>query len=291
MSKAPCRCWSQGLHSDATSYYDFLVEWSHAAGYLFGAGLKGCKCVRLQDGDWVRPADDPKPFLPRQRAEDEFPPGLHIPVADLPDVEGLVDLLERADMEPLTWRALVTDFLMPRLTDLDLDEAERRDALATVRSYFDSIRGEGTGDREIRDAVRETLLPARDAGVTDGVEFLPAYDVYFGSDWLPGAELEALYGPSGYAEFLAVDSTDPKTDFSFYEWMGVQVRPAVVESRPPRRSKFLAIRSGLRTGERLPAGSPQSQRLQSAPMIDRADAIIESGDAAAPDGAVATSRG
>ena len=268
-----------GPDSDATSYYDFLVEWSHTAGYLFGVGLRGCKCVRLQDGDWVRPADDPKPFLPRQRAEDEFPPGLHIPVADLPDVEGVVDLLERADMEPLTWRALVTDFLMPRLTDLDLDEAERRDALATLRSYFDSIRGEGAGDREIRDAVRETLLPARDAGVTDGVAFLPAYDVYFGSDWLAGAELEALYGPFGYAEFLAVDSTDPEADFSFYEWMGVQVRPAVVELGPHDGPSSWRYGQAFAQASVCPQGHPQSQRLQSAPMIDRADAIIESGDA------------
>lgn len=268
-----------GPDSDATSYYDLLVEWSHTAGYLFGVGLRGCKCVRLQDGDWVRPADDPKPFLPRQRAEDEFPPGLHIPVADLPDVEGVVDLLERADMEPLTWRALVTDFLMPRLTDLDLDEAERRDALATVRSYFDSIRGEGAGDREIRDAVRETLLPARDAGVTDGVELIPAYDVYFGSDWLAGAELEALYGPSGYAEFLAVHSTDPESDFSFYEWMGVQVRPAVVELGPHDGPSSWRYGQAYAQASVCPQGHPQSQRLQSAPMIDRADAIIESGDA------------
>lgn len=268
-----------GPDSDAMSYYDFLVEWSHTAGYLFGVGLKGCKCVRLQDGDWVRPADDPKPFLPRQRAEDEFPPGLQIPVADLPDVEGLVELLERADMEPLTWRALVTDFLVPRLTDLDLDDAERRDALTTLRGYFDSIRGEGAGDREIRDAVRETLLPARNAGVTDTIEFLPAYDVYFGSDWLPGAELEALYGPSGYAEFLAVESTEPEGDFAFYEWMGVQVRPAVIELGPHGGPSSWRYGHAYAQASVCPQGHPQSQRLQSAPMIDRADAIIESGDA------------
>lgn len=267
-----------GPESDAERYYDFLVEWSHAASYFFGLWLQACKCVQLQDGDWVRPSDDPKPFLPRQRAEDEFPPGLHIPVAELPDMEGVVDLLERAGMEPLTWRALVMDFLKPRLTERHVGEAERRDALATVRSYFDSISGEGMGDREIRDAVRDTLLPARNAGLTAGVELVAAADVYFGSDWLPGADLETLYGSSGYAEFLAVDSSDPEGDLPFYEWLGVQTRPAVVGLGSYDEPSSWRFGKEYSLASRCPQGHPNSQLLQMAPMIDRVDEVIDSGD-------------
>ena len=194
----------------------------------------------------MRPADDPKPFLPRQRAEDEFPPGLHIPVADLPDVEGLVDLLERAGMEPLTWRALVTDFLMPRLTDLDLDEAERRDALATVRSYFDSIRGEGAGDREIRDAVRETLLPVRETqGRRTALSSSPRTTSTSGPTGCRVPNWRRFMVHLDLPSFWPSTRRTPKTDLSFYEWMGVQVSSGGRRVRPLRRSKFLAIRQRL----------------------------------------------
>ena len=262
----------------ATDFYLFLLAWSQSAGFFFGTWLKGSKCVLLQDGEWVRPTDDPKPFLPRQRAEDEFPPGLHIPVAELPDVPGLVDLLERAGMEPLTWRALVADFLLPRLTDRDVGEAERRDALAILRNYFDSIRRDGTGDREIRESVGEALLPARAQGVRTAVELRPAHDLYFGSDWFPEAELEVLYGPLGKADFLAIDANNVEEDRSFFEWLGVESHPRIRDLGPYRGPSAWRSSRAYNEASRCPQGHPLSQTLKSAPMIDRTDAIIASGD-------------
>lgn len=265
--------------SEAVRFYDFLVAWAQHAPYGFGGWLQRCRCVLLQGGEWVRPTDDPTPFLPRQRAEEEFPPGLRIPVADLPDVDGVVDLLERAGMEPLTWRSLVADFLLPRLTDRDVEAAERGDALAILRNYFDSIRRDGTGDREIRESVGEALLPARGQGSSTSVELRPARRLYFGSDWLPDARLEALYGPLGGVDFLAVESTLVEQDRSFYEWLGVQSHPGVVELQHHGGLTSWRYGSACQKASVCPQGHPQSQRLQAAPMIDRLDVLVASGDA------------
>jgi hypothetical protein len=64
-------------------------------------------------------------FLPPQRGETDFPSELALPTAQLTKIDGLAKLLEHGGVEPLTWRALVSDFLMPRLSDLEGDEGVR----------------------------------------------------------------------------------------------------------------------------------------------------------------------
>lgn len=265
--------------SEAVAFYEFLMAWSKTAPYWFGSWLKNCKCVLMQGGTWSRPSDSPKPFLPRQRADEEFPPGLHIPVANLPDVEGLVDLLDRgAGLKALTWRALVSEYLMPQLSDPEVEQSARDGALAILRNYFDSIRGEGAGDREIRDSVREVLLPARASGEQSSSTLREARELYFGSDWLPNANLETLYGPFGEADFLAIESSGVDDDRAFYAWLGVGSRPAITKLTQLENPSSWRSSSGYIQASRCPKGHPQSQSLATAPMVDRIDEVIATAD-------------
>lgn len=150
---------------DVEAYYDMLRAWAEGS-WSFRHGLGRARCVHLGDGTWVRPSDGPV-FLPPRRGETDYPKDPTLPIAQLPEVDGLYDLLADAGVEPLTWRGLVLESLMPLLRDEATDESARDTAMATLRAYFERGRRGEAGDQEVREAAREALLPARDASGTE----------------------------------------------------------------------------------------------------------------------------
>ena len=220
--------------SSVERYYQMLVRWYKVGGYSFGWHLQWARCVRLKGGDWVRPAEPV--FFPQQRDEIEFPADLGIPVADLPEVDDLAELLAKAGVRQAAWRELIPQFLVPRLADASSSSRVREQALAALRRYYDSVRRGDDGDRDIRAALPRVCLPARHATVTDGDSTLrPVEEIYFGSGWLPAAQLETLYGSFGQPEFLGTpaprDQEQRNADLNFYRWLGVADRPRLVQIR------------------------------------------------------------
>lgn len=209
-----------------TDAYEFLVAWREKEGWRFAQLIRDVPSVRISGGGWVAPAG--KVFFPRQRGEIEFPTSLDVPIADIPDVEGLRGLLEAAGVRPFEWRQLLPEFVLPLLRDAGTAPHLRVAALGALRKYYETER---TGDPRIHAEISDILVPASPCDVSQGnpaVEMRRARTVYFSSEWLGHDRLEQIYGPFGRAEFLAVPlpSTDEKdTEFAFYEWIGVAPRP------------------------------------------------------------------
>lgn len=140
---------------EVRDFYGVLVDWRKRDGW-FARCLSLARCVRLRGGEWISP--NQPAFLPRQRNESDFPAELQIPIVEVPDVEGLEELLQEAGVKPLAWRTLVLDFLMPILSEARGASATRGAAMTALRIYYDSMRTE-SGDQDIRDAVRKALPP------------------------------------------------------------------------------------------------------------------------------------
>ncbi|MFF0944858.1 sacsin N-terminal ATP-binding-like domain-containing protein [Kocuria sp. CPCC 205300] len=264
---------------DVVAFYNFLLAWSYRTSRTFAAWLAKARCIRLPGDRWVRPSEGAV-FLPPQRAESDFPSELQLPIAQLPEIDGLAKLLEDAGVEPLTWRALVSDFLMPRLTSSDGDEDERDSALKALRTYYERVRRGGAGDQEIREAVRDTLLPARSVN-REQVRMVTASQLYFGDAWPRADGLELLFGPFGEPDFLDVEpGNDAASEFEFYRWLGVADSPRVVEVHD-WDSAYSGWRwlADYRDASACLAGAhPKSQSLTSKPSLDRLPELLKCGD-------------
>lgn len=225
---------SDGLEA----YYEFLVDWSEGVGgRLFASHLAEIECVRTANGEWVAPGD--RVFFPRQREDVEIPEDLPVPIADVPTVEGLHSLLGEAGVRDFEWRELIRDYLLPILTSAETEDLLRDRAMKGLRAYYESQRA---GDPVLRRRIGEILMPATRAEVTTS-ELRPANKIYFGEQWTGSNALEALYGPFGEPEFLALhppaDPEERATETKFLEWVGVAAHPRLLEARGEQRDIYL----------------------------------------------------
>lgn len=265
---------------EVEQFYSFLLAWSRRDA-RFIDNLRWARCVRLRGGRWATPSEPA--FLPRQRNEADFPVELNIPIVDVPDVKGIDDLLERAGVKQLDWRIVVTDFLKPLLTDVhQVPPATRESALAALRTYYDTRRGE-SGDVSIREAVQSVLLPASCLAI--GGDFPPlvqANELYFGTKWLPDSRLEAIYGPFRRSGFLDVpppiNPDDAQASRGFFTWLGVADRPRVRESRDPLSApaEWRASKE-YTSAARDPEKHSESQMLID-PQLDRIHDLVRISD-------------
>jgi hypothetical protein len=220
---------------DPVGFFKFLVEWSAQQPRL-GKALSDVQCVRTIGGRWTTPSS--MVFFPRQRGEIEFPTRIDVPIADLPDIEGLHPLLDEAGVRSFEWRQLVPDFILPILIDDAEDEERRQAALDALRSYYNAER---SGDPRIRAQIERVLLPARRShgGLA---ELAPAGEIYFSGEWLGDDRLERIYGPFGHREFLAVetliDADEREAERDFLRWIGVAAAPRVDASVTIVRDRY-----------------------------------------------------
>lgn len=204
--------------------YSFLVRWADKLGASrLGAALAEVRCVRTMGGSWAAPGSGL--FFGRKREELDLPSDLDIPIVDIPDVPGLVGLLQDAGVRPFEWRQLLPEFVLPLLTAADTADALRRSALHALRAYYKSER---TGDPRIRGQINRSLLSAKSIGSGSHV-LRSAGELYFTASWLGNDRLEKIYGPFEDPDFIALDppsdDDERQSELAFLEWVGVATRP------------------------------------------------------------------
>lgn len=275
---------------DVERFYRFLLKWWESANWSLERALKETTCVRVIDGRWVKPTDA---LMPPQRSEIEFPPGLTVPVADLPAIDELEDLLESAGLRSFEWRIVIANHLMPVLRSESEPVETFTSAMTALRHYFEA----GGSDARVRDDVADTLLAVRDADGT-AVTRIRACNAYFADDWIPDSTAHALFAESGEAEFLAVpppdDSDERASDIRFYKWLGVEDKPRIYDeyggagtSSVPDHAEIQdwGLRWRWNVSEQYSEaggcaqGHTRSQNLVRSPWIDRLDTLIDSAEA------------
>lgn len=280
---------------DITDYYNFLLAWDNSVGrHNFVRLLRDVKCISTNAGDVVSPSS--RVFFRRKSEAIEISAELPLPIARVPDLDGLEDLLRQAGVRDFEWRQLVTDFLVPMLKEPNLVGDMRTRALDGVRSYFLSQR---RGDSQVQLAVASVLLPCRDQpGGT--CELRRADATYFGKDWAPNSAAEDIYGSFGVAEFLDVclpDTNDAaNAEREFYEFLGVISHPRILTANPDNHAVKSTFERNLHphyshafwqrwwadkntvTARECPQGHPQSQQIKLSHVLDRFVELVDRGD-------------
>lgn len=281
---------------EETRFYEFLVSWSEKVGMrAFGRRLAEVPCVRTLGGQWKAPKDGV--FFPRQRGEVEFPEELRVPIAHVPEVEGLRALLEAAGVRPFEWRSLLPDFVLPLLLDEDSTQEIRGPALQAVRAYYETER---SGDPRLKAQLARILLPAaRSSG--GGQTLRQAQETYFSARWLRHDRLEQIYGPFEEPEFLAVippeDDEARRSEAGFYRWLGVAASPRVDEKRTDQRDTYMLNSlyrhphreygeqwedwrrsDDFQSASRCGQGHSESQQLRASYGLDRFPDLVASAD-------------
>lgn len=280
--------------SEARDFYRLLVDWSNAVGQSTFAPLLGdVPCVLTTTGTWLAPSE--RVFFPRQRDDVEIPVDLPVPIAVVPQIDGLQSLLGDAGVRSFEWRELILHYLLPILISPEAEPPLRDRAMEGLRSYHASQRG---GDPLLQPRLQSVLLPARTAD-GDNTALRPAGSIYFSAPWMESNDLEILYGPFGEAEFLAVPPTSDDqldTDRAFYESLGVSAVPRVLVERADQRDTYLLDSlqahphralpqwvgwwnsESVKAARRCPQGHPQTQRLLVSSALDRFDRLAAEGD-------------
>jgi hypothetical protein len=221
----------------AERYYRFLLDVDSRVGRTaFVQRLRDVPSV-LTDNGVMRPSE--RPFLPREATGAELPPGLQVPIARLPDLPGLEDLMKQAGVQEFRWREVVLTFLVPLLEQSETTAEQRERALDAMRLYLASQRG---GDQQVREAAGRTLLPCRSIdGTTPGLR--PASELYFPSEWADSDSAEGLYGPFGQPDFLAVepppDAEHRDNVRDLYAFLGVADSPRINAARTTNRDTWM----------------------------------------------------
>lgn len=283
--------------ADDRSFYEFLVEWADVSGRrTFVESLREVPCVRTAAGDWTQPSREL--FFPR-RDDTTFPQVLHVPVAAIPDVEGLRELLRDVGVRDFEWRELLTGFVLPLLTDEQTDPARRNAAMVALRTYYTTaLRDEGA--QAVREQAAGVLLPARRADGS-GRTHRPARELYFPSVWTGSDPLEAIYGSFGQPDFLADDppeSVDEReVEAAFLHWLGVEDKPRVLVASPSNSNEYKVPNLGqhpharhtphwdawlqrddVQDAKRCDQGHSQSQQLYHSTILDRLGELIDAED-------------
>ncbi len=294
---------SERRRDDAEGFYNFLVRWRDRHGRLnldLVQALRELPCIRLQSGEWVSAAE--QPYFPRERGQLEIPESIEVGIVGLPDIEAaeeLYRLMEDLDVRPFQWAFVLPDYVLPKLTDPNVDSAARAGAFKVLSKYFKST---SAGDKGLREKIGQVLLPVRDVdGKVRRLE--PANKCYFPAEWTGSTLLEDIYGPLHETEFLDVAPPPPgdrfNERFSFFQSLGVQDRPRLLtasasgkdaypiknRAMPPRHPHHTFTKhwtswarlSEVKEQMLCDAGHAASQRLKTSFVLDRLDRILEDG--------------
>lgn len=276
-------------------FYRMLLSWADSLGLQrLARTLDDHRIVHTLDGGWVAPSTE-RVFFPRLRDDVDIPGDLPVPIASVPDVDGLEGLLRAVGVRDFEWRELLTDYLLPLLTDQATDEVLRERALRGLRAYYLSQRG---GDPRLARRIRDVLVPAKSL---DGHERVlrAAGAVYFGSDWTQSAALERIYGPFAEPEFLAEAPPDDAERYAaerdFLAWMGVADHPRILDAWTDQRDVFKCDSIARHPHHGLPGwsswwtsevvieqrrceqGHSYSQQLRRSHALDRFSDLVEAG--------------
>ena len=282
---------------EVTDFYEALLDWSEALrGHRLAPALAAVPFVRTAEGRWAAPGNE-RVFFPRRRDDVDVPEDMPVPIAAVPDLPGLDGLLKECGVRDFEWRELLTSHLLPLLTDGDTAPAQRDRAINGLRAYFSSQR---SGDPRLRRQIADVLVPARRAG-GGTPELRPAGRTYFGATWTGSEKLEAIYGPFGEAEFLAIDppSDDQakQTERDFFAWVGVADHPRVLDAEVDQKDVHLTENLARHPHRRLAGwdewwtspevaearscgqGHPSSQQVRRSYALDRFADLVRCEDA------------
>ena len=275
------------------AYYAFLVRWRDSIGQPLVAELKRTPSILTTNGSLLTPERDTV-FFPRVRGDSSIPDDIPVPIAEVPDIEGVEGFLKDLGVRSFEWRDLIRDFLIKILANPEADPDERARALAGVRAYH-GVRLSGSED--LAPVLARVLLPARTA---DGTQrhLRAGAEIYFGAEWTGSDELEIIYGPFGQAEFLDVevprDADQKQIDLDFYRMLGVEDHPRldavqpettygymIGSARHPHRGPLFdewMNQPNVSETARCPQGHPQSQQLWLSVRLDRHLELVETHD-------------
>ncbi|BCW78325.1 DUF3883 domain-containing protein [Arthrobacter sp. NicSoilC5] len=274
----------------AEYYYQFLADWRESVGMRIVNELKKAPIVLGAAGQLLTPGSDTI-FFPRERGDTTIPEDLPVPIAYVPDGDGVRNLLRELGIKSFEWRELIREYLIKILSDPEPDGDARAGAMAGLRAYH-QMRLQGS--EEFEPLLGGVLLPARTA---DGSvqQMRPAAEIYFGAPWIGSDHLEVIYGPFGHAEFLDIappqDSESRQHDFDFYRMLGVVEHPRLSKAetntpvnntiRHPHRGGLFREWfecSEVRDATQCPQGHTQSQQLRESFRLDRHEELIASED-------------
>lgn len=280
-------------------FYEWVVSWAERVGRGFASLIADVPCVRTEVGDWLAPSQ-PGLFFPRERDAPELSADLGVHIADVPEVDGLRDLLAEAGVSEFRWRDIIQELVLPPLTSSRAYEESRSRAHQVLRTYLATEKGE----QDLLARIGQVLLPARTAEGTSET-LRAAASLYFGRDWTESESLERLYGPFGEHDFLAIPPPEDEgvleEDASYYRQLGVADHPRVdrAEAGPNRRYRTNRLYRhphkqelpqlfegwqesvGYREAARCPSGPgahPESQQLRVSYSLDRIDKLLDRGD-------------
>ena len=275
------------------AYYAFLVRWRDSIGQPLVAELKWTPSILTTNGSLLTPERDTV-FFPRVRGDSSIPDDIPVPIAEVPDIEGVEGFLKDLGVRSFEWRDLIRDFLIKILANPEADPDERARALAGVRAYH---RVRLSGSEDLAPVLARVQLPARTA---DGTQrhLRAGAEIYFGAEWTGSDELEIIYGPFGQAEFLDVeiprDADQKQIDLDFYRMLGVEDHPRldavqpettygymIGSARHPHRGPLFdewMNQPDVSETARCPQGHPQSQQLWLSVRLDRHLELVETHD-------------
>jgi hypothetical protein len=273
----------------AADYYAFLVAWRAAGQDSLLAEMKKTLQVLTVQGEAVSPARTTV-FLPRTRGDSSIPIDIPVPIADVPDIEGIEGLLRELGVRPFEWRELIQRHLAGILRNPEAEPGRREQALAALRVYRTQ---RPAGSDGLASVLGSVLLPARTADRRNA-RLRAAGRIYFGREWTGTTDLEEIYGPFNEAEFLdaevPADVDQKQTEMGFYRMLGVQDHPRLdvheddhpVGGRHPHGGPLFA--EWMRQPEVAAAAAcsqqhPSSQSLRRSAQLDRHAEIVGSKDA------------
>ncbi|WP_407336096.1 DUF3883 domain-containing protein [Dietzia kunjamensis] len=259
--------------------YAFLVGWRNTRGLSLVQTLREFPCVLTTNGQFLAPGKQTV-FFPRR--DSSLPDDIPVPIAVLPDVEGVQGLLTDLGVKDFEWRELIREYLVKILEDPAADPTERERAMNGLRAYQDVRR---TGGEEVGVLLGRVLVPTRTSDSTCAVSMRRADQVYFSSDWTGSTRLEQIYGAFGEAEFLASavpeDFDQRESELGFYRMLGVVDHPrldsvtakySIGSPRHPHANDeaFAEWLTALaEDSQRCPQGHDTRQELSASYRLDR----------------------
>lgn len=275
------------------AHYAFLMSWRNTIGQPLVAQLTRVPSVLARNGVMLTPATETV-FLPRTRGDSAIPDNIPVPIAEVPEVEGVETFLRELGVKSFEWRELIREFLIKILTNPGADPVDRAQAMDGLRAYH-NVRLSGSED--LAPLLSRVLLPAQSYdGSAQGLR--EGGSLYFNSTWTGSDELEVIYGPFGKLDFLdevAPEGSDERErEFDFYRMLGVADHPRLDEARPSERQGFMVGgpkhphrgplfrewegQPDVADAARCPQGHPSSQQLKLSIRLDRQLDIAESND-------------
>lgn len=274
-------------------YYKFLLDWAEQEPVLARL-LPEFPCVEMENGEWRSPSETI--FFPPRSENNAIPTELSPPIAIVPDVDGIEELLREAGVETYDARSLLTRVVIPLLVDKQTAPAIRSVAMSSLAAY--ALRSDNQ-DRTVQTAAAKVLLRVMNADGAIGSRWVTADKAYLSEPWLGHNRLEQIYGPFERVEFVCADQDGIRRDaegLALLRWLGVAEHPRVLyelqrmqtrltsglshphKSDHPKTWQDWWKTSQVKDGTECQQGHPQSQTFHESRTIDRIESILLSQD-------------